>query len=283
MPLVLEQGMLMLDFFYRLDVITLFIIVSVIFISVSTITLLFLKRYLPQKLADQDNAVVGNVSNLVSLIYGVLAGLTALYLINNISYAADAVQREANAVVDMYRETTWLKQPMQDQLKVHLKKYIDTVIEVEWPLMRQGKNIDNQGDFIIEEVDDKLKEYNTSNQSEALLVRDMQQEIKALYDARQQRIQLSSASLNSEIWIVIILGTILMIAINYFYTVNVFMHLICIAAVALMASAMSFLLLSLDRPFQGEFVIEPVAFKSVISFIDKHGDHHTHITTEKPQ
>jgi hypothetical protein len=263
----------MIDFLYRLDVVTLFLVISLIFISISIFALIFFKRFLPQQFADQDNAVVGNVSNLISLIYGVLAGLTALYLINNISYAADAVQREANAVVDIYREATWLKQPMQNRIKNHLKQYINTVIEVEWPLMREGKMIDDHADFTIEEVDDALKEYDAKNQSEALLVRDMQQEIKALYDARQQRIQLSSASLNAEIWIVIMLGTILMVAINYFYTVNVYMHILCIIAVALMASAMSFLLLVLDRPFQGEFVIEPVAFKSVIHFIDKHSNH----------
>lgn len=263
----------MIDFLYRLDVVTLFVVISLVFISISIFALIFFRYFLPKQQTDQDNAVVGNVSNLISLIYGVLAGLTALYLINNISYAADAVQREANAVVDMYRAASWLKQPMQNRVKDHLKQYINTVITVEWPLMRQGKMIDNQADFTIEEVDDALKEYNANNQSETLLVRDMQQEIKALYDARQQRIQLSSASLNSEIWIVIILGTILMVAINYFYSINVYMHAICIIAVALMASSMSFLLLVLDRPFQGEFVIEPVAFKSVINFIDKHNNH----------
>ena len=80
---------------------------------------------------------------------------------------------------------------------------------------------------------------------------------------------MSFSALNSEVWVVILLGTILTIGINFLFGMNFYLHIFTAIAVGLMASSMLFLLVTLDRPFRGEFVIEPDSLAAVLQFIEK--------------
>lgn len=242
----------------------LFALLSGVFVAFSVIAIIAVRLTIPLKLRYHDNAVIGNVSSLISLIYGVLAGLMALYLITNLTSVTDAVQREANAIADIYRDSEWLAPPAHAQLRTDLQKYLHHAITVEWPLMETGKKIDDTGDKLIENIGSHLIGYGKKIPvTEQLIVRDILSGIKALYDARQERINMSYNSLSSEIWLVIIIGTLLTIGINFLFGINFYLHIFTVSATALMASSMIFLLLTLDRPFQGEFTVGSDPLKTI--------------------
>lgn len=262
----------MLTLFFNFPNSLLLIGLSVFFIVISAMGVLFVKKMIPNEIRARDNAVVGNVSASLSVIYGVLVGLTALYLINNINATADAVQREANAVADLYRDMKWLNPPVRHQIKNEIIGYLDHAINQEWPSMKKDKSVDSSGDLIIERISDTLHQYHFTETGNVIVLQGILEDIRNLYDYRQQRIQASSVSLNTEMWVVILIGTLLMLAINYFFEMHIFMHLVTISAVALMASSMIFLLLTLDKPFKGDFVIEPNAFQAVLNFVKSDTD-----------
>ena len=259
----------MLDAIFRLSNLTLFFLLSCASIAISLAAVYVVKRYIPFHVRNQDNTVIGTTASLISVIYGVLAGLSALYLINNNSYASDAVQREANAVADIYRDSQWLKEPERAAIQTQVKSYVVNVIQVEWPLMQLGKQVNNNGDFVIDNITNQLIHYNDLKNSEALLVHDMLDEVRQLYDARQQRIHISYAELSPELWLVILIGTVLTLCINYLFGMNFYLHMVTVSAAALMTSSMIFLLISSDRPFQGEFIIGPDSFQGVLTYIDQ--------------
>lgn len=238
---------------------------SIIF---SCIAIILIRRFVSPRVQYKDNPVIGNIAATIGVIYGVLVGLTALYLFNNNSYTADAVQREANAVADLYRDSIWLKDPMRRNVQNDIKKYIYEVINIEWQVMKEGKRVDKKGLYIINDIESQLHAADAESK-DVYILREMLQETKALYDAREQRIHMSYSELSPEIWIVVFIGTILTIGINYLFGMNFYFHIITVSAVSLMASSMIFLLMTLDRPFQGEFVIEPSALRMVAEFIDE--------------
>lgn len=259
----------MYDFFSKVPDNALFLLLSFVSISIAVIAIFAVKRFIPHELRTRDNATVGYISELISMIYSVLVGLTALYLFNNNSYTANAVQMEANAVADVYRDSKWLKEPTRSQIQADIKTYLDKVINVEWPSMKMGQDVNKDGDAIIEGMAGKLEIYHVSTDTELLVLREMLSGIKSLYDSREQRIHMSYSQLSHELWIVIIIGTILTVGINCLFAMNLYMHIVTVAAAALMTSSMLFLLLTLDRPFQGEFVIEPASLQSLLEYIDK--------------
>lgn len=257
----------MLDFLYQTSNFTIFIILSSVAMAISIISVFFSKRYIFYRLKYRDNATIGSISSLIGVIYGVLGGLMALYLLNNNNQACDAVVREADNIANIYRSSQWLNGPQQGQIRLELENYINQVVQVEWPLMRQGKKIDLAGDFIIQRISKILKTYSIQNNSELLIMQNLLTEVNMLYHARHTRINLSFLQLTPQLWGVILIATILIIGINYAFRVNFYLHLFAISAFAIMAASMLFLLVTLDRPFQGEFIIEPDAFNVVLDLI----------------
>jgi hypothetical protein len=90
-------------------------------------------------------------------------------------------------------------------------------------------------------------------------------DIKALHYARDQRIQLSKNSLSTEIWDVVLIGTFLTIIINFFFKMSYRIHLVALLAEIIMAGSIIFLLITLDTPFQGEYVVQPEAFQTLLN------------------
>lgn len=261
----------MIEFLYQLNNIYLFILLSCFAIGLSIIGIIIVRCFISHELRSKNNTVIGNISSLIGLIYGVLAGLTALYLINNISYTSDAVQHEANAAANIYRDSRWLHDPQKSEIENDIKAYLEMVVNIEWPAMRLGKNVTNDGLIYIEKISNSLVNYPLNVATDSLLLHDMLDELKSLYNARENRINMSFSSLNPSLWVVIIIGTILTIGINFLYGMNFYLQLIAVSAAALMTSSMVFLLMTLDKPFQGEFIIEPDALRSVLTTIEQSG------------
>jgi hypothetical protein len=261
---------IMFNYFYQLPDFDLFLLLSLVSVIVSITSIWLVRRYVPVKLRYEHNPVIGNISALISIIYGVLAGLMALYLINNNNYTSDAVQREANAIANIYRSNNLLREPVRSKINAQIKDYLTGTINTEWPAMQKGQPLGNRGDVIIDNIVNELFQYDIKTKSDEILFNHILDDVRNLYDSLHQRINMSQVSLNPAIWMVILLGTILTIGINYLFGMNFYLHLITVSACGLMFSSMIYLLITLDRPFQGEFTIKPTAFQLILNSMDSH-------------
>ena len=205
---------------------------------------------------------------MIGIIYGVLAGFFCLYLLTNQDRAVEASLDEGVAAANIYRDSQWLKEPIRDQLQAELRSYINTVINVEWPEMTEGKDPNKANGYRIDNMANILMSHPLIGQRDIIIVNDMMQSIKEIFKARQQRIEMSQAELSSDIWTVILLSTVLLIVINYAFRVSYTLHIFNITAFAIMAASILFLLVTIDRPFQGEFVVQPDALRAVLDVMD---------------
>ncbi|MHB1948181.1 MAG: bestrophin-like domain, partial [Gammaproteobacteria bacterium] len=237
--------------------------------SISIILVIINKRFIFRKLRYKDNPTIASVSAIIGIIYGVLVGFISLYLINNQNAASEAVQHEANAAANVYLYSQWLKQPIAHNIQEDLKAYLDGVIHQEWPVMQKFQTVSQNGDFVLKKIFNDLKSFVPATSSETLILQNTLNEIRDLYNARHNRINVSNTTLSPEIWVVIIVGTILIIAINYAFRVNFYLHIFSISVFSVMAASMLFLLITLDRPFQGEFAVSADPLQAVIDLMNK--------------
>ena len=247
-----------------------FTLVNVILLFVSLFSLLIIRRFLKIEGTDKDNSVIANISSVVGIIYGVLAGLSALYLLNNVDRANDAVQREASAAANVYMVTKFIKDPARSAIQKQLENYLKSVLNKEWDMMASGVDIIDGKNNIITNMIDTLSYYGNKNMIDTALLINLLDEIKDLRYARDQRIQLSKNTLSSEIWDVVLIGTFLTIIINFFFRMSYRLHLIALLAEIIMASSIIFLLVTLDTPFQGEYVVQPEAFQGLLNRMEGH-------------
>lgn len=259
----------LINYLYQISDFNLFVLLSSFFIIISIFALYFIRAFIPLHVRYQENAVIGCTSALIVVIYGVLAGFATSYLINSNNYAADALQREANSIANLYRDSRALHEPLRGHIQKDIKRYLDEVVNVEWPLMHYGNEVTDVGSFILQDLLDELNAANSKTTAETVATADMLMVMRNIYDAREQRIILSYRSLSNEVWVVIIIGTILTLVVSYLFGINFYLHVFVVVAAALMAASILFLLISLDKPFQGDFVVGPEIYQAVLAFIDK--------------
>jgi hypothetical protein len=263
----------MFDFLFHMADVSLYILLTSVFIIVSLIAIILVRFFVPLELRYRDNGTLGNTISLISVIYAVLVGFTSLYLINNNASADAAVQHESSAAADIYRDSKWLKDPIKTNIQTTIKNYVTEVINVEWPIMQRGDEVKTrEGSYLLEKITNDLIQYVSPDNSESLLLHDMLDQVRTLYDSRQERIHNSYSELSPELWVVILLGTFLTLGINYFFGMNFYLHMLTITSIAIMASSMIFLLITIDRPFQGEFAIDSSSFQSLLTYINSDQD-----------
>ncbi len=261
----------MLDFFYKISDTYVFLFMIVITTTFSLLLIFLNKYFIFYKLRYKDNTVTASVGSLIGIIYGVLIGFIWLYLINVNDHASAAALHEGTAAANVYRDSKWLNQPQQRLIQDKLSAYINNVTTIEWPAMSDGQRPHDGNGYIINDMSDILKTYKIITPADNIIVTDLLQELKTLLNARQDRILVSQQGLSSNIWVVILLGTILIIVINYAFRVNFYLHIFSITAFSIMAASVLFLLITLDRPFQGEFVVQPDALQAVQAMMKHDG------------
>ena len=256
------------NFMYFLPDIDVFFILVAFTIAISILFIVINKIFIFRKLRYKDNTTISSISAVIGIIYGVLVGFLCLYLIMNQDHASQAVQNEANALENIFLQSTWMKQPYRDELHQDLLNYIDEVVNTEWVAMNHLKKIGLNGDKIILKILDDVKKFEPQSKSEYIVFENMSRSINELSNARHQRILLSYTMLAPELWEVIILGTILIIAINYAFRVNLYLHIFGTFTFAIMAASMLFLLVTLDTPFEGELAVTPDSIKDISNLIN---------------
>ena len=255
------------EFLFQMSDFPLFCLLSVFFILTSLVGVLLLRLFIPHEIRFKENAILGNVSATISVIHGVLVGMIALYLINTISYASDAVQHEANAAGNIYRDSLWLKNPLKTAIRSEIRQYLSHAITSDWGFMSRGKLPDGQGNLIIETISRQLAAYPQTTLADRTIMARMLDEVSQLYSARGLRIGASTIAVGQETWIVILIGTFLTIGINYFFGMNFYLHMLATTALGLMMAAILFLLITLDKPFQGQFVVGPDPLQKVLDHV----------------
>lgn len=255
----------MLDYFYQISDSLSFIILAAIITTISIILIVINKHFIIYVHKYRDNTITASIASLIGIIYGVLIGFISLYLMTNNDHAVTAVLHEGSAAANIYRDSKWLKQPAQAHIQTTLQQYITNVISNEWPAMQDGKSPHQGNGDLINQISAELMNYPIVTPRDSIIVTDLLQEIKSLFNGRQERINHSEEQLSPEIWFVILIGTALLIVINYAFRVNFYLHLFSMTAFSIMAASVIFLLITLDRPFQGEFAVEPEPLQAVLN------------------
>ncbi len=258
----------MIEYLFQMNDIRLFAVLSSVFFFISIVFIIVVRSAIPLRLRYKDNATIIGTVSLISIIYGILAGITSLYLINTNTSASNIVLGEANSTGNVYRYSQWLKEPVRSTIRHNINDYISRVINIEWPQMRTGKIVDvNGGNYILDKIMDEIIKYSETTTAEKRAVDKLMDDIRLVYVDRQERIEMSYSELSPEIWEVILIGTFLTLFLNFLLGMNFYFHLLSSGAAALMCASMIFLLMTLDRPFQGEFAIDPGPFEAVVSYI----------------
>lgn len=134
----------------------------------------------------------------------------------------------------------------------------------EWPLMEKGKTSPKAWD-LLDEVRAELQNFEPSTPAQQILYEQGLERMHELADARRERLLEAEQGLPVILWVVLIVGGIVVVGFTYLFGLDsTLIHLLMVAARALIVSLVLFTVAALDFPFRGGATIGPDAMEQVL-------------------
>ena len=209
------------------------------------------------------NEVVGFYLGAVCLFYGITLGLLAVGTWQTYTEVETRVGEEAATVGGLYRDVSTLPDPARTELQTDLRRYTREVIDVAWPLQRQGVVPVSEGG-VLSAFQKHLSTFEPTTESQKALYAQALREFSQLTELRGRRLQSVNAGLPAWLWIIVLAGAFLNIAISWFFYMKSWsMHVWMTIMLCSLLGLLIFLLGTLDNPFRGEISISSQPFELV--------------------
>ena len=246
------------------------VLTGLLLVAVATVLavvgLVLVQRLVSTERRKQHNDVAGFIYAVLGVSYAVLLGLMLIAVWEQWNAAQDVASDEANELAGIFWFAHALPQPEGRHIQEPARSYAQVVVEEEWPLMAQGRSSPKAWDTLDEMRGAilGLKPPKGAKQIgyEQMRYEEMLVQLHDLGNARRERLLAAEQGLPPILWVVLILGGVITVGFTYLFGLNnTLVHLLMVAALALIISMSLFTVAALDYPFNGDIRIHPAAYE----------------------
>lgn len=216
----------------------------------------------PDVLARHNN-VAGFIYGVIGVVYAVLLGFTAIMVWEQFRNSQEGVEREADALADLYRDAQNLPPEVREQVALRVRAYARAVIEKEWPAMAEGQSSPETWEE-YEQLWRTYNEFTPHGDHQRAWYAESIRQLNTLGDERRDRLLRVRSHLPTVIWSVLLAGGAVTIGFTFFFgTQNPRAQGLMTAGLALTIGAVLLSILTLEHPFAGITSVDPEAFRQV--------------------
>lgn len=221
------------------------------------------------KVDHSHNDIVGMFLAAITVFYGITLGLVAVGTWQNFTSVSDKVDQEAQIIASLYRDTSSYQDPWKSQLHGDLKDYMRNVIDVGWPLQRQGIVPAASGAFLTQ-FQSHLQGFQPSTFSGEILQSEVFKQYNDLVQARRSRLNSVTNGIPGQVWVLVIVGGLITLVVAWFFDVrSLAMHVWMMVMLSGLLGLLIFLIAALDNPFRGGVSITPQAIETVYQMVSQ--------------
>jgi hypothetical protein len=222
-----------------------------------------LRRSQSLEVLARNNEVAGFKYSVVGVIYGVVAGLVLFQAFAGYSQSKDALDNEADAFADLWRDAIAFPEPMRDAIHEDLDVYFDVVVSEEWKAMRSGHSSDKAG-RALNQLYATYARYRPDGSVSPVWEAASLAQLTRIGDARRVRLLKCASSIPRELWVALVLGGLVNFGFPFFFgTKSLAAQLAMTASIAGLIALLLFTVLILDNPFSGSEALTPDALIAV--------------------
>jgi hypothetical protein len=223
----------------------------------------FLMRRHGWTLSHDDHLEAAVLHQIVGVLYAVTLGLIVVSIQEDYSEVERAAVAEASAVGDLHRHADGLQEPAGSRIKANVRRYVDSVLDEEWPAIRRGGRSDST-EAIVDRLARDISTLAPANRHDELLLPELLDSTQTILDRRRERIFLGQQGVSRALWAVIILGGAVTIGFACGFKFDDHLkHYLATGALATMFGLMVFLVVALDHPLWGSLSVRPEAFETI--------------------
>lgn len=217
--------------------------------------------YWPPEQRRAHNDLIGWQLSVLGTTYAVIVGFM-LYTVWIDFGAADLnTDAEANSLVNVYRLSDGLPAEQGAKIKTLARAYGEAVVDHEWGEMA-ANTIPTESHEFARQMWQTLMATKGASPTEITAEDHALYELSALAGSRRIRLVQNAQRLPTVLWFVLLIGGAVTVASTcMFGASNGVLHVIQVAAFALLISLVLVAIADINRPFQGSVHVSDLAFR----------------------
>jgi hypothetical protein len=211
---------------------------------------------------ERTNEMVGFAMTSFALLHGLLLGLLAVAAYNNYAEKLAEVTAEASSLAALYRDVSGFPEPTRSELQGTLRQFTRSVIDVSWPLQRQGK-LPVEAPQIMGRLFDQMYAFQPADDRDAAVLAEALAQANTLVTIQRTRIAGINVGIPELMWWVVVIGTIINIMLIWMVNGRKHIHVMLTGLLSGFMGLVIFLIAAMDHPFRGEVSVGPEAIEEV--------------------
>jgi hypothetical protein len=211
-----------------------------------------------------NNEVAGFKFATLGVIYAVLLAFVVIAVWERYENAETAVEREGDAVLDLYVLSRGLGEEQGDEIRELLRHYLALVIGHEWAAMAHRRADPAAARAFGEVTRAVVRLQPKTLRDQALYVHALGL-LGTVGDSRRQRLAAAKGALPGVMWLVLAIGAAMTVGYTTFFGAqNAVAQALMTAALSLMVMVVFFLAVLLNYPFTGDVRIAPDSLRDAL-------------------
>lgn len=214
----------------------------------------------------ENNDAAGQVFTLVGGLQAVLVAFVLISLFDGASAAEDGSYTEADSVVAAVWASEAFPEPTRDEISEQAQAYAATVIDEEWPRMREGEDVSDRG---WQELSTLRTLVSSVPATEAWAINqktEASDQLWEAYKARQDRLSTAGGGgVNTVVWFALLAGAVMSLALPLLFGgPRPGTHIVIVSILAATMTLLLFATYQLQNPYGGTADVGPTAFVAAL-------------------
>lgn len=214
-----------------------------------------------------SNDVAGFIIAVVGTLYAVVLGFITVIVWQHYDETRLLAARESASVGDVWHDTVGLPPMLRTHVRGDLLAYAQTMIDDEWPRMREG-GASPRGDVLLMDATSDVGMLVPANAMESNAQAAIVHLLNDVHDDRSARHAANEAAVSPFQWTILLLGAMVVIGFCYLFRVaHPRAHYLMTAAVATVIASMFVLIFELQYPFRTELGVSAASWRALVVHI----------------
>jgi hypothetical protein len=225
----------------------------------------FRRWLLPRLRLDTNGALFYGAATMQSgmVLYGLVAALTAVSVWQKHGNVSEVASREATAIAGLWRDLAGYPPREREAMRETLRGYTHQIINEAWPEQRQGR-VPRSGVEWMNRLQGQLFAFEPRSEGQKILHSETLAAYNRMIEVRRQRLDGVNSGLPGVMWFVLLSGAMGCLVLSVFFHVeDARLHAVLISALSGFVAMVLFVIVSLDRPFQGAMAVSSASYELV--------------------
>jgi uncharacterized membrane protein len=227
----------------------------------------FVHEHWESESRQQYGDVAGFIFGAIAVMYSVLLAFVAVAGWESLSSARQTTQTEANELATIYWISRSLPSPPGTAIEGLTVRYAETVTDIEWPLMGEGKT-SPVADVLLRQIRADLFGFKPQTDQQQVLYQQAVSSMQELSGARRDRVDMITEQLPEPLWVALIIGGVLAVGFCLVFGVeSKKAHIAMVLGYAAVVTILLLLIKGMQYPFGGNPHVGPSAFEIFLSLV----------------